>query len=228
MKASISPSDSKHHWSNTTSTAQSCYSNSFSLGQLCPLAPSLIFGPCLHLKDKSDSSRVLLVSAIPILKYLNSEVSYVKTKWDIQHRINVSYIKPGNCYGKNLFLGNSRPALSTPVALENGTFVRCQETQPISMRLKKLCRPGGKRFCTLLTHSQCTSEGSLLRVISNSHLVKAHASQTFNYFIILALLNYSLGTLSTSSSYSWFTFQLAQRRKKSWKSSKATLLQLVQ
>lgn len=113
------------------------------------------------------------------------------------------------------------------MALENGTFVRCQETQPISMRLKKLCRPGGKRFCTLLSHSQCTSEGTLLRVISNSHLVKAQTSQVFNYCYILALLNYSLGTLSTGNSYSWLTFQLAQRRKESWKSSKATLLLLV-
>lgn len=113
------------------------------------------------------------------------------------------------------------------MALENGTFVRCQETQPICMRLKKLHRPGGESFCTLLTHSQCTSEGTRLIVISNSHLVKARKSQVFNYFNILALLNYSLETLSTGNSYSWFTFQLVQRSKESWKSSKATLLQLV-
>lgn len=113
------------------------------------------------------------------------------------------------------------------MALENGTFVRCQETQPISMRLKKFRGPGGERFCTLLTHSQCTSEGTLLTVISNSHLVKAQTSQVFNYFNILALLNYSLGTLSTGNSYSWFTFQPVQRSRESWKGSKATLLQLV-
>lgn len=117
--------------------------------------------------------------------------------------------------------------MSIPVALENGTFVRCQETQPISMRLKKLHRPGGESFCTLLTHSQCTSEGTHLIVISNSHLIKDQKSKVFNYFNILALLNYSLGTLSTGNSYSWFTFQLVQRSKESWKSSKATLLQLV-
>lgn len=95
------------------------------------------------------------------------------------------------------------------------------------MRLKKLHRPGGESFCTLLTHSQCTSEGTHLIVISNSHLIKDQKSQVFNYFNILALLNYSLGTLSTGNSYSWFTFQLVQRSKESWKSSKATLLQLV-
>lgn len=52
------------------------------------IVPGLTFGPCLYLKGKADSSRVLIVSAIPILKYLNSsEVCNAKTEKGIQPRI---------------------------------------------------------------------------------------------------------------------------------------------
>lgn len=124
-------------------------------------------------------------------------------------------------------MGNSKPALSIPVTSENGTFVRCQEIQPISMRLKKLCRPEAERSCTLLAHSHCTSVCTLLTVISNSHLVKAHTSGLFNDFkhpgpselqprdIVYRQLLYLVHLPAGSKS------------QESWESSKAALLQLV-
>lgn len=78
-----------------------------------------------------------------------------------------------------------------------------KEFQSVFTRLQKLRRPGGERLCTLLASSECTSEGALLKVISNCPLAEAQASGLFTFLDTLALLKNNLETSSTDKSYKW-------------------------